>query len=92
MTIVNEFGVGMTVVTLRKLSDEQVAQLHGLALGVGLVNAALSVALALPVAMFFGRTELVSIVSLLGVTFVAAGLRTVPIAVLQRAFRTGRLP
>jgi len=87
VAIVNEFGVGMTVVTLRDLSDEQVAQLHGLALGVGLINGVLSIALAPLVARFFGRPELVSIVSLLGVTFVAAGLRTVPTAMLRRSFR-----
>jgi len=87
VAIVNEFGVGMTVVTLRDLSDEQIAQLHGLALVVGAINAALSLALAPLVAAFFGRPELVGIISLLGVTFVAAGLRTVPIATLQRSFR-----
>jgi PST family polysaccharide transporter len=87
VAIVNEFGVGMTVVTLRDLSDEQIAQLHGLALAVGVINGTLSIALARLVAAFFGRPELVAIVSLLGVTFVAAGLRTVPTAMLQRSFR-----
>src|SRR3989442_12666108 len=42
ITLVSEFGLGSTVITLRDLSEEQVAQLNGLALLIGAGSCALS--------------------------------------------------
>src|SRR5438105_3774100 len=36
ITLVSEFGLGTTVITLRRLTDHEVAQLNGLAVLVGL--------------------------------------------------------
>src|SRR5712692_5628349 len=48
ITLVSEFGLGSAVITLRDLSEEQVAQLNGLAVLVGVVSCAVSCAAVIP--------------------------------------------
>src|SRR5215467_1332219 len=44
VTLVSEFGLGSAIVLLRDLSQEQIAQLNGLAVCLGMVGAAASCA------------------------------------------------
>jgi teichuronic acid exporter len=86
-----EFGVGMTVVTLRDLSASQLSQLHGLAVGLGVAVFLLTSLLAPAAALFFERAELVPVIVAMATTLVFAGLRSVPAALLQRDLRFGRV-
>ncbi len=85
--LVNEMGIGYSVVTLRSLSRLQIGQLNGLALGFGLVSFASSTALAYPISWFFHAPKLPPVIMVLSVTFVMAALRTVPAALLEKALR-----
>ncbi len=85
--LVNELGIGYSVVTLRNLSRLQIAQLNGLALGVGLASFAASTALAFPISWFFHAPKLPPVIMVLSATFVMAALRTVPASLLEKSLR-----
>src|SRR5262245_4573608 len=53
ITVICEFGVGMTVVTLRRLSPAQVAQLNTVAVLLGFAGCVVMAALAPAMAVFF---------------------------------------
>jgi len=53
ITLLSEFGLGSAVVTLRELSEEQVAQINSVSLLFGLASFALSCAAAVPLGHFF---------------------------------------
>jgi O-antigen/teichoic acid export membrane protein len=91
LALFSEFGVGLTVVTLRDLSRAQIAQLHGLAMLLGAAAFVVACAVAPAVASFFHTPVLTAVISVLGLSFVAAGPRLVPAALLQRDFRFGLL-
>ncbi len=91
VTILSEFGVGVTIVTLRQLSSAQIAQFNGLSAALG-ATAFLAMAAAAPaMAAFFDRPALVAVVTAMGATFLVSGLRTIPAALLQRDLRFGTL-
>jgi O-antigen/teichoic acid export membrane protein len=87
ITLVSEFGLGSTVVTLRDLSEEQVAQLGGLALLIGLGSFALSLAAAIPLGRFFRSPQLPAVVAVMSTAFVITAFKTVPGSLLQRDMR-----
>jgi teichuronic acid exporter len=91
VTILSEFGVGVTVVTLRGLSPLQIAQFNTLAALLGTAGFAAMAAFAPAIAVFFGRTALVPVIVAMGTTFLVSGLRTLPSALLQRDLRFGLL-
>jgi len=87
ITLVSEFGLGSAVITLRDLSEEQVAQLNGLSLLVGVGSFALSGAAAIPLGRFFHAPELPAVVVAMSTAFVITAFQTVPFALLQRHMR-----
>jgi teichuronic acid exporter len=89
--ILSEFGVGVTIVTLRRLSPLQIAQFNALAVLLGTTGFAVMAALAPAIAAFFGRPVLVAVVVAMGSTFLVSGFRTIPSALLQRDLRFGAL-
>ena len=91
VTLLTEFGIGTTIVTLRELSPRHLAQLNGLALGLGVAAMLISLVAAQPLAAFYHSDALVPVVSVMGISFVLAGMRAVPTALLQRALRFPRL-
>jgi teichuronic acid exporter len=91
VTIFNEFGLGLAVVTHRDLSRHQLAQLNMVALVVGLMAFALAVAAAWPLGAVLAVPELPAIVMVLSVVLLVSALRTVPVGILQRDLRFGRL-
>lgn len=84
VTLVSEFGLSMTIVTMRDLGRVQLSQLNGLALLVGAAAMALAWASATPLAGFFDEPRLAPVVTVLSVTFLITSLKIVPSAVLQR--------
>jgi teichuronic acid exporter len=91
VTILSEFGVGVTIVTLRQLSSAQVAQFNGLSALLGATAFLAMTALAPALAAFFERPALLAVVAVMAATFLVSGLRTIPAALLQRDLRFGTL-
>jgi O-antigen/teichoic acid export membrane protein len=91
ITLVSEFGLGATVIQLRDLRDEQIAQLNGLALLVGLASFGVGCAAALPLGRFFHAPQLPAVVMAMSAVFVITAFKTVPFALLQRDMRFGAL-
>jgi PST family polysaccharide transporter len=91
VTVVNEFGFGAAIVSLRDLSDKEIAELNTVSVLFGIVSFALSFAAAGPLAAFFDTPELVPVVVVMSASFLIAAFRTVPQAVLQRELHFPRL-
>src|SRR2546427_10132771 len=87
VTLVSEFGLGTTVITLRDLREEQVAQLNGLSLLVGVGSFALSGAAAIPLGRLFHAPQLPAVVVAMSAAFVITAFKTVPFSLLQRDMR-----
>jgi len=87
ITLLSEFGLGTTVVTLRRLTDDQVAQLNGLAVLVGVCGFAVACAGAPYLGRFFHAPQLPAVVIAMSAAFVITSFKTVPFALLQRELR-----
>ncbi len=87
ITLVSEFGLGSAVIALRDLSEEQVAQLNGLAVLVGVVSCAVSCAAAIPLGGFFHAPQLPAVVLTMSTAFLITAFKTVPSSLLQRDMR-----
>jgi O-antigen/teichoic acid export membrane protein len=90
IAIFSEFGLGITIVTLRDLTRTQIAQLNGLAVVLGVISVGLCALLAMPAGSFFRAPALPLVIVVLSGSFLISSLRLVPAALLQRdlQFRT----
>src|SRR5262249_42302211 len=86
-----DFGVGAAIVAVRLLARGQRTQLHGFAVSIGLACTLIALALARPVAAFFGEPVLTAVIPVMGLTFVVGSFRIVPTAMLSRQMRFRRL-
>jgi O-antigen/teichoic acid export membrane protein len=84
VSVVNESGLGTSVVNNRDLTDVQIAQLNRLCTLLGLAAVLLSSVAALPLAHFFRAPTLTWVVIAMSATFIISSFRTVPMAMLQR--------
>jgi PST family polysaccharide transporter len=91
VTLLSEFGIGASVVMIRDLSREQVAQVNGFALLTGIAGVALSWLMALPMAWFYGTPEIAGVIASMSALFLISAFRIVPLALLQRDLRFKRL-
>jgi len=91
LTLLNEFGLGLTIVTLRELDDAQVAQINGLSIIFGFAAFGVSCVAAIPVAHLFGEPRLANVIVALSLALIASGFRTVPFALLEKELRFRRL-
>ncbi len=87
ITMLSEFGIGSSVVALRELTDDQIAQLNGMAVILGFTAIVIAVLLAVPLGHFFGSRELPLVMVVLSAGFAITGFKTVPYARLQKEFR-----
>jgi teichuronic acid exporter len=87
LRILGEFGIPMTVVTLRDLSDRQLAELNTASVGFGLSCFAIACLLARPVALFFKTPEVAPVLIVSCITVASLGLRAVPEGLLERDLR-----
>ncbi len=87
VTMLSEFGIGATIVTLRHLTPSQHAQINTLAVAFGVASLAVSVAAAPILAWYFESPRLTAVIVAMSTIFVITGIRTVPQAVLQRDMR-----
>ena len=89
--IVSEGGVCAAIVQQRDLNDEQVAELNGLAIMIGIVLFVVTLALAAPISWFFGEPQVYPVVLVLSSVFLIRGLQVVPRALLARDLDFRRL-
>ena len=82
-----EFGIPQTVVTLRDISDDQLAQLNSVALFLGVAGFGLAAILAYPLAAFFKTPQLVLVVWLTCAGMIPLGFRAVSEGLLSRDMR-----
>lgn len=87
VSLLNEFGVGITIVSLRSLTHQAVAQLNGLSVILGIAGFFLCAALAVPLANFYSTPEVAPVVIVMAIGFVFSGFRSVPSALLQKELR-----
>jgi teichuronic acid exporter len=87
LTLVSEFGLGSAVVTLRDLTEEQVAQLNGLSVCLGLIGFAISCAVAVPLGRFFGSPGLPRVIVVMSMGFIATSFQSIPSSLLQKELR-----
>jgi PST family polysaccharide transporter len=87
VTIVSEFGLEITIVTLRDLNDRLLSQLNSVAIGLGFTGFLACCLAAYPLGWFFRSEALPGIVMLLGLTFPISAFRIVPQALLQKELR-----
>jgi len=87
ITLLSEFGLGTAVLAVRELNVEQLSQLNGLAVLLGLASLLASCAVARPLGWFFHAPQLPLVVVAMSTTFVIASFKTVPLALLQRDLR-----
>src|SRR5207247_10756895 len=88
ITLLSEFGLGTTVVTLRDLGGSEVAQLNGLSLLIGVGSFVISCGAAIPLGRFFHAPQLPAVVVAMSVAFVITAFKTVPFALLQREMQS----
>lgn len=84
---VGEFGIPVTVVTLRDLTGHQLAQLNSVAALLGVVCFGLACVLAYPVALFFRTPRLLPVAIVTCSALVTLGVRAVPEGLLSKELR-----
>lgn len=87
VTLLSEFGIGTTIVTMRGLSERDIAQINTLSLLFGVASFAVSCAVAPLLADFFDAPQLTWVVIAMASMFVISAMRVVPGAILQRDMR-----
>jgi len=87
LRFVSEFGIPTTVVTLRTLTDEDLAQLNSVGVLFGLCGFTLACALAWPAAIFFKTPKLVGVVIVTCLALIPQGMRSVPEGLLNKEMR-----
>ena len=83
----SEFGFGSAVITLRDLTDDQVAQINSFSVFSGVVGFLISCAAAIPLGWFFRASQLPAVVVAMSTAFLMSGFQTVPYSLLQRDLR-----
>jgi PST family polysaccharide transporter len=86
-----EFGIPQTLVTLRDLSEDQLAQLNTIAFMLGVGCFAISCFLAGPMAAFFRTPALAPVVIVTCIGLIPLGFRAVPEGLLNKEMRFGLL-
>jgi PST family polysaccharide transporter len=85
--MLTEFGIGTAVVTLRRLTRDEIAQLNTLSLLIGVGGICASVMAAHPLAAFFSAPELPMVIIAMSLSFIPGAARTIPYASLEKQFR-----
>lgn len=82
--LVSQVGIPDAVITLRDLSQRQIAGLNTVALLLGAALVALSCAIAFPLAAFFSAPALVGVIVVSSAIYVINAFQVVPRALLQK--------
>jgi O-antigen/teichoic acid export membrane protein/glycosyltransferase involved in cell wall biosynthesis len=89
--LVSDFGLGAALVQRRGLEADRIARVGGLAVLMGVLLFLVSVAVARPIAAFYGEPAVAGIIIVLAVNYVLAGIQLVPQSLLIRELRFRQL-
>ena len=84
LALMTEFGLGAAIITIRNLSDGQVAQLNTVSIILGVAGFVLTCAAAFPLGIFFHSPELPAVLIVMALGFVISSFQSVPNALLQK--------
>ncbi|MEO6445703.1 MAG: lipopolysaccharide biosynthesis protein, partial [Gemmatimonadaceae bacterium] len=87
VTLLSEFGIGTTIISLRELTPDDHAQINTLSMMFGVASFVISCAVAPALASFFDAPQLTMVIIAMGSIFLITGARVVPQALLQRDMR-----
>jgi teichuronic acid exporter len=82
-----EFGVPQIIITLRDLTESQIAQLNTVAVFLGIVFFGFAVCLARPIAWFFRIPKLAPVVIVTCIALIPLGARAVPEGLLRKEMK-----
>ena len=87
ITMLSEFGLATAIVTMRKLNEDQLRQLNTLSIALGGICCLVSLWAAASVAAFYKSPQLRLVISVMSVSFLIAGFKSVPSALMQKQLR-----
>ena len=87
LALVTEFGLGAAIITIRNLSEGQIAQLNTVSVILGVVGFGLTCLAAFPLGYFFHSPELPAVLMVMALGFVISSFQSVPSALLQKDLR-----
>ncbi len=87
LRFISEFGIPTTVVTLRSLTEDDIAQLNTVGLLLGLATFTAGCLLAWPAAVFFKTPRLFPVIIVTCTALIAQGMRSVPEGLLNKEMR-----
>ena len=91
IALLSESGIGATIVTVREITGEQIAQINGGAVLLGVASFAAACLVAFPVGWFYHSAALPPVIIAMSLTLVISSFRVVPGALLQRDLRFPRI-
>jgi O-antigen/teichoic acid export membrane protein len=89
--IFRQFGFKAAIVRRKQISDELLSTLFWVNLAICVIVAGIVVAIAPLAALLYGEPRVTAIVAVLSLNFVLAGLKTVPMALLERRMAFDKL-
>ncbi|MFN0178731.1 MAG: lipopolysaccharide biosynthesis protein [Gemmatimonadales bacterium] len=87
VSLLTEGGLGSTIVIMRQMTKDEIAQFNSVAALMGAAGSILTCFAAYPLGWYFDSTALPAVVLALSVNATLSALRIVPIAILQRQLR-----
>jgi O-antigen/teichoic acid export membrane protein len=87
LLVFSDMGLSWATVQKRDVTMIQVSNLFWINVGTGALLWGVCLGLAVPLAQFYARPELVPVTAALGASFLLSGVAVQPIALLQRAMR-----
>jgi O-antigen/teichoic acid export membrane protein len=87
MNLVIAFGIPRAVVTLRDLSEHQLAQLNSVSLAISLGFLLVALAIARPFAAFFHSPRLAPVLMVVSTSLLLVGIQGVPAAIMAKQLR-----
>ncbi len=87
LRLAGEFGIPVTIMTLQDLTEDEIAQLHSVAVILGVGAFLVACACAWPVAAFFKTPRLVPVIIASCLSLIPLALRSVPEGVMSKQLR-----
>jgi teichuronic acid exporter len=87
LRLAGEFGIPVTIMTLRDLTEDEIAQLHSVAVLLGVGAFLLACAGAWPVALFFRTPKLAPVIAASCLALIPLAMRSVPEGIMSKELR-----
>jgi O-antigen/teichoic acid export membrane protein len=84
VNMLNEFGLGTAIVTMNRLPREQISQVYGFSVSLGIVGFVVSMCASIPLAAFYKTPELRWVIMAMSLSLIISGFKSAPYSLLQR--------